>query len=111
MGSIRRASKMNTTEKAVVVGLGLVVAFGLFAGAAFGLKGQTSATNQRGGGGMMGLGSNAATTASTHSGGMMGGMWRMMGDHGLVANGGSFFMSCIQYMANYFGIGANGTAS
>ena len=50
---------------------------------------------------MMGLGSNAATTASTHSGGMMGGMWRMMGDHGLVANGGSFFIDVYKRQPEY----------
>lgn len=114
---------MNATEKAIVVGLGLVVAVGLFAGTAFGLVGQTPATShQRGGGmmsggssyggsGMMGLGTNGATSTESHAGGIMGGMWGMMGEQGPVTNGGNLFMGCIQYMAHYFGIGSNGTAS
>jgi hypothetical protein len=50
-------------------------------------------------GGMMGGGSSA------------GGLWGIMGNHGLVTNGDDAFMGCIQYMANFFGFGANGRAS
>ena len=110
---------MNTTEKAIIVGLGLLVAVGLFAGAAFGLTGQASASSRRGGGGMMsgGSGQGIGGMMGGSSGGMMGGgssaggLWGIMGNHGLVTNGDDAFMGCIQYMANFFGFGANGRAS
>ncbi len=125
---------MNTTEKAIIVGLGLLVAVGLAAGAAFGFVGQTPSAGQQGRGGMMsgyggggmmggfsgvvGSASGGATSTPTHFGGMMGasswgtgGPWGMMGNQGLLTNGGNFFMGCVQYMTNYFGIGTNRTAS
>ena len=51
------------------------------------------------------------------SGGMMGGgswaggLWGMTGNHGPATNGENAFMGCIQYMAHFFGFGANGKAS
>jgi hypothetical protein len=45
-------------------------------------------------------------------GGMMGGSpGGMMGNHGLATNGDNAFNGCIQYMAHFFGFGANGKAS
>ena len=96
---------MNTTEKAIIVGLGLLTAVGLFAGAASGLTGQASAASTHGGGGMMSGGSSQGI------GGMMGGSpGGMMGNHGLATNGDNAFNGCIQYMAHFFGFGANGRA-
>jgi|GEM_PF-1765239 hypothetical protein len=110
---------MNTTEKAIIVGLGLLIAVGLTAGAAYGFVGQTSAARQQRGGGMMsdGSGQGLGGMMGGSSGGMMGGgssaggLWGIMGNHGLVTNGDDAFMGCIQYMANFFGFGANGRAS
>lgn len=114
---------MNTTEKGIIVGLGLVVAIGLFAGTAFGLVGQTSTGSQRGVGGMMwggsgyggggltGLGASTATSSQSHPGGMMGGMWGMMGNNGLATDGRNIMMGCFQYMAHILGLGANETTS
>jgi Spy/CpxP family protein refolding chaperone len=79
---------MNSTEKAIIVGLAVVVAVALSAGAAYGYVGQTSAARQQGGGGMMsgesnyggggmmgggmvGRGTGTATSTQTRSGGMM----------------------------------------
>ena len=63
------------------------------------------------GGGMMGFGANRATSTESHSGGMMEGVWGMMGDHGVVANGEGFFAGCLNYMEHIFGLGANGRSS
>ena len=54
-----------------------------------------------GGGGLTGLGASTATSSQSHPGGMMGGMWGMMGNNGLATDGRNIMMGCFQYMAHY----------